>query len=161
MKSFGCVRGVSLGFCAVFFVSQILGCSSKVGGDVKGTVTLDGKPVPSGFVTFVYDNGQKAGAEIGDDGTYWMVKPPKGDAKVTIESIQPPADSQPGLPAPSTDSVLPKDAEEKAKSSPQPRAGKKPTYMALPEKYKNPKTCGFTISVTGSSQSLDLPLTSK
>ena len=53
---------------------------------VKGTITLDGKPLPSGRILFHLGDGQFIGAKIKDDGTFKMERVPTGKYKVTVES---------------------------------------------------------------------------
>lgn len=147
------IRAAASLVLAVALLMPMAGCA-KIGGDVKGTVTLDGTVVPSGLVTFYYDNGEKEGADISDDGTYWMVHPRKGAVKITIEPISP-SEATAQLEVPGGAGKPP---EQQMGSLPGPKPKK---YFPLPEKYKNPNTSGFTATVTGSSRTVDLPLTSK
>lgn len=57
---------------------------------VKGTVTLDGKPLPGGRIIFHLGADQFVGAKI-KDGAFKLDRAPAGTHKVTVES--------PGLPA--------------------------------------------------------------
>jgi hypothetical protein len=67
------------------------GCDGG-GGSVSGTVTLDGKPLTSGVVTFhPAAGGASAIGTIGKDGTYTVqigndMKLPPGDYLVTVDA---------------------------------------------------------------------------
>jgi len=71
-----------LAICALVAV----GCDGSKFADVSGTVTVDGKPVETGSITFVPADGlsSTAGGEI-KDGKY-SVKVPVGMMKVSISS---------------------------------------------------------------------------
>jgi len=125
------------------------GCS-KIGGDVTGSVTLNGKPMTAGSVTFHYEGGVNASAAIGTDGSYHLVKPPKGTANVTVE----PPDLNTGAGVGSGGNVKP----VSTKLSEQPKTTK-PEPVWIPDKYKNPKTSGLSITVSGSNQSFDIAMT--
>lgn len=64
--------------CVVLVVGSFLGCGGDDGpelGQVTGTVTLDGQPLPGGTISFIPDNsagttGPLSDSEIGPDGTY-------------------------------------------------------------------------------------------
>jgi hypothetical protein len=104
-------------------------------GDVSGTVTLDGKPLPGGMVTFVADNGQAEAARIGEDGKYTVTNIPVGLARVTVVT-QPPVRMY-----------------ENGKAF-EP-LGK---YVPIPERYRDPETSGLTFDVKRGPQDFDLPL---
>jgi len=126
------------------------GCS-KIGGDVSGTVTLNGKPLSSGVVVFHMDNGKSVSAAIASDGSYILQKPQKGNATISIETVQTPetntniASLAPGKPDPSNP----------ANEKPAPKAAK----IMIPDKYKNDKTSGFSITIGGGPQTLDIAMT--
>ena len=77
------------------------GCTRRA--DVGGLVTLDGKPLPTGVVTFTPASGGPTGyASIGQDGRYTVQNGasaglPPGEYVVTVAANGPAAsDSQPG-----------------------------------------------------------------
>jgi hypothetical protein len=130
-----------------------LGCPKRLGGDVHGKVTLDGKPLPSGTVALVYADGVKIGATIQEDGTYYIPKPPRGDAKVTVEILENLA------PLPSPAKADPKlggkeFADELNKMAP----AKPPQIVPVPAKYKDPTSSGMAVSVGGRSQEFNIEL---
>jgi hypothetical protein len=53
---------------------------------VKGTITVDGQPLPSGRILFHLGDGQFVGAKIKKDGTFKMERVPAGKYKVTVEA---------------------------------------------------------------------------
>ena len=81
------LRRVGLGFALAVGVA-LVGCGGgPATGDVSGVVTLDGKPIDNGYVTFIPADGktQSSGGEIGTDGRY-RLSSPVGPMKVEIRS---------------------------------------------------------------------------
>lgn len=113
------------------------GCGPRF-GDVSGTVTYQGKPVPGGTIVF-YDAANNApSAEIKPDGSYSVSKVAAGRAKVVVIApmainFQGPAGLGSAAPAP-------------AKSVP------------LPAKYADPAQSGLTLEVRPGNQKHDVPL---
>jgi len=88
-----------------------VGCTRRA--DVGGLVTLDGKPLPTGVVTFTPASGGATGyAAIGQDGRYTVqtgasAGVPPGEYVVTVAANGPAAsDSQPGT-GPISDGIRP------------------------------------------------------
>jgi hypothetical protein len=73
------LRGLTL--CLVL---ASVGCGSK--GTVSGKITYNGKPLPSGTVTFVPEKGSVVTAAI-VDGKYTAEKVPTGPAKILVTSV--------------------------------------------------------------------------
>ena len=76
---------------ALLTLAVVLTCGQRAAAaddlaSVKGTVTVDGKPLPSGRILFHLGDGQFIGAKIKDDGTFKMERVPTGKYKVTVES---------------------------------------------------------------------------
>jgi hypothetical protein len=136
--------------CAILIPAA--GCSKKMGGDVRGTVTLNGKPVTSGTVTLHFDGGNNASAAIGPDGSFQVVKPPRGAAKVTVEPPTAATGSDLGVGGTGIEvqGGLPGSPE-------QPKTPKAPP-VTIPDKYKNVATSGLSLTVTGNTQSFDIPM---
>ena len=66
---------------AILFVA---GCGSFT--EVGGTVTLEGKKLTTGTVTFLGADGKKKGVtNIASDGTYKLIEPPLGKVKVAVQ----------------------------------------------------------------------------
>jgi len=134
--------------CLAIAVSLASGCS-KIGGDVNGSVTLNGKPLTSGTVTFHYSDGANVSAVIGSDGMYHMVKPPKGAVSVTVEPAE-------GLATGNNEAGGGSGIEMKSISGSSDAKASKVEKAAIPDKYKNSSTSGLTVTVSGSSQRFDI-----
>jgi hypothetical protein len=113
------------------------GCSQPGSGPVSGKVTLGGKPVTNGAITFHGAEGQTARGKI-IDGAYLVEKPPFGECKVTILTVPPPP---PGTGI-----------------DPDPKTLKPPDYLEVPERYGRPQTSPLTVEVTREPQTKDFPL---
>jgi hypothetical protein len=72
----GCVALPAPGSCAI--------ADDEI-ASVKGAVTLDGKPIPTGRIIFFTGNDQFVGAKI-KDGMFKMDRVPVGIHKVAVES---------------------------------------------------------------------------
>jgi hypothetical protein len=135
-------------------VAVVTGCSSKTGGDVTGSVTLNGKPLTSGTVVF-HIAGQKAiSAAIGKGGTYYLQKPPKGDAKVSVEGVEVDQTAEKKRIA-----AVPTGGSPDPKNPPQGSPPSKAEKVVIPEKYKSPSTSGLSLTISGSAQTFDIAMT--
>ena len=67
-----------------------IGQATADDGNVQGRVTLDGKPLPSGKITFHAMSGQFVGASI-KDGTYSIDRVRPGKYRVTVQGKGVPA----------------------------------------------------------------------
>lgn len=120
------------------------GCARRA--DVSGVVTLDGKPLSAGVVTFTPAAGGPTGyAAIGDDGTYRVQTGassglPAGAYVVTVAANAPQtADSQPG-PGPLADGIRP---------------------LVTPQRYADPGQSPLRVTLKSGTQALPLELTSE
>jgi hypothetical protein len=122
------------------------GCGGQGKGTVSGKVTYQGKPLPSGFVTFVPEQGAALHSEIQSDGSYRMNNVPLGAVKISVE---------------------PKSAQDTLKSSAMPRNpkdfSKAKTAMTesdakIPSRYADPNKSQLTYTVTKGSQQHDIDL---
>jgi hypothetical protein len=134
---------LSLLFCA--------GCGQKT-GTLKGKVTLNGTPLPSGTVT-VYGGKNDSitrNGEISSDGTYRIDKVPVGKVKITVSSAETPDLGQLG-----GAEVDVKDAKALNK----PQQGGKKKAVPIPGKYGNNESSGLTAEVkSGEETTKDLEL---
>ena len=65
----------------------ITGCAKQGFGDVEGSVTFNGKPLPAGLVTFTSeDDIWAANGYLKGDGTYAMPHVPAGPVRVAIQT---------------------------------------------------------------------------
>ena len=165
----------SLFLLGALLLTGAVGCGGSGKGTVTGKVTLDGKPLPAGKISFVGASGKAATADI-SDGQYTATNVPTGDVKVTVQTspIKQEADrllasgrySSAGrsrVPA----SKLPANVrehvqEEAARNAEMLKKGKEllARYRPVPDKYGKPDSSGLHVSVTRGENSFDVPLTS-
>lgn len=139
-------------FCFCF----LAGCGGGDGPEllqVTGKVTLDGKAVQSGVVTFLPDNSRQTSGPIAtglisEDGTYSLVSPGNRPGVIKGFHIVSVA-CEDLLPSPDPDS-----AYQKLKAK-----GIEP--CKIPSKYGSEKTSGLTAEVSPESLVVDLELKSK
>ncbi len=132
------------------------GCGGSDGPElleVTGKVTLDGKSIQSGVVTFLPDNSRQTSGPIAtglikEDGTYSLVSPGNRPGVIKGFHIVSVA-CEDLLPSPDPDSPYQK---MKAK-------GIEP--CKIPRKYGSEKTSGLTAEVSPESLVVDLDLVSK
>lgn len=76
---------------ALFVVGSLFlaGCGGVETTSIRGTVTVRGKPVKAGAVTFAGPQNYVASGYIRGDGTYEIGNVPVGDVKVTITPAHP------------------------------------------------------------------------
>jgi hypothetical protein len=104
------------------------------GEAVSGKVSLDGKPLPSGVVSFVSKDGKTTiTAPVDEAGAYTAILP-KGEYHVAIDN----------LPA--------KKADPKNPPKPAP---------VIPEQYRDPKSTPLVVSVAEGKQNIDIDLKGK
>lgn len=166
------------GFAAALaaVLSTVVGCGGGK-GTVTGKVTVDGKPLPSGRISFVPSKGQGVGGEI-KDGQYTVEKVPVGSVKVTVETkslkerinaltvaAQMGSQMPPNMQGKGD---LPKGAKEgmeeerkKNQEIEQELKTLQATYMFVPEKYEKQETSGFSLEVKSGSNTFDVSLSSK
>ena len=129
----------------MLFFMILTGCGRSDGprlGQVSGTVTLNGKPVSNGVVTFMSEEGFGASAPLNAEGNYTLrsqygVGIPLGNYKVIVA---PPSAQAQDLAAPSG----------------QPTAQ---TASEIPKKYHEFATSGFEFKIERGKQEFDLDLT--
>jgi len=69
-----------LGVCVIF-----MGCGGESEGEVSGTVTFDGKPIPSGSIVFAKTDGSVRGGGVIKDGSF-QTKLVPGTYKVEVSA---------------------------------------------------------------------------
>jgi hypothetical protein len=105
------------------------------GEEVAGKITIDGKPVPAGIITYVSKDGKTTVSEtIAADGTYRVIVP-DGEYALAVASPPPPT------------KVDPKDPPKK--------------LPLIPAKYGDPKTSGLLYKVSKGKQTYDIDLKSR
>ena len=140
------VRTALLSTSLTVILMSLLGCSNnqRETAIVRGTVTVDGKPVPNGTVTFIPEvSGPPATGEINPMGQYTLTTYQAGDGavpgryKIMVMALQ------------DNNDRLPEDR------SPLPAP-------IVPQKYLSTSTSGLTGTVEpGIENVIDLPLASK
>jgi hypothetical protein len=96
-------RSMALLMGAFSALPLLAGCGSELGATVSGQVTIDGKPVGPGMVTFAAERAGEVPAVGGldDDGSYTLQTNRKpgvapGAYRVAIQAFQPPEGLAPG-----------------------------------------------------------------
>ena len=146
MIALNALRWSSPGVITVMFcmVGSVTGCGGQFNASVKGIVTLDGKAVPCGMVTYQPKGGGPiAYARIEQNGSY-IVRTGReeglssGDYDVTVTANEPPAATQNGGGGP-------------------PPPGKAIT----PIRYRSKATSGLSFVVEPGDNEINLKLTSE
>jgi hypothetical protein len=128
----------------------IVACAIGCGGRpnrVTGTVTLNGKPLPAGRVTFLCDGtgNPVITSPIAGNGAYEIVNPPLGRSRVTVQTFKP----QPKPPA-GVDPEIGIDYSEGWEDT--------GPYVPIPERYHGPKTSGLVCEIHPGDQTHDIAL---
>jgi hypothetical protein len=146
-------RGPARFAALLLLAGALAGCGGKSRATVSGAVSYKGKPVTSGEVVFLCQDGKAAvRAAIGPDGSYTAQNVPVGPAKLGVDNPAPAGGAQtavgksPARKAPAND---PEVQEMKEKAS---------HYVATPPRYTDPKQSGLSYSVTAGTQKHDIAL---
>jgi hypothetical protein len=152
-------RTLALSTTAVVLLA-LVGCSSELPtGDVSGTVSFKGQPIPLGRITFLADDGREAFGGI-TDGQYSVPNAPTGPVRIGISSIvtlaTPIASAQPGRSQAARRSMrglapVGKDSDPSGKTASKPG-------LKIPDKYGSPKNSGLTFQVEKGTQTHDIDL---
>lgn len=139
---FSLARPLAAGLFVVSLAS-LAGCGNDPGrGSVKGKITVNGKPLAKGLITFLTSSGNKDPYSSAiTNGEYAIPDMPAGPAKVYII---PPLTSEP----PPVD---------KGDLVPAARPGQK--KLVVPDKYQNPETSGLSLVVQKGENKFDADLT--
>jgi hypothetical protein len=108
-------------------LGALLGCGEDRKPELSGTVKYDGKPLTSGTVWLVGEDGSKWPSGIGPKGEYAVLGVPPGKAAIYVESHSRTPKGMGGGPA-----------------------------FPLPKCYSNAKTSGLEVTVTGRDQKFDV-----
>lgn len=129
----------------------LAGCSDRPKlAKVKGTVTLDGKPLPYGTVTFESKGLRSAtGKIVNGEITNVTTYEPGDGAPVATHRVVVTANAEPG-PA-----VVANPGDQKA-----PKGDYMSGKSLIPAAYNNPDTSGLTAEVTAGENSVELKLSS-
>ncbi len=164
-----CGSPVRWALLSSLMVLGAVGCGSKT-ATVSGKVTLNGEPLKGGNVTFARSDGQPTvSSPIGEDGSYKAENVPVGTANVCVEtkSLNPAltlpkmAGNKPAGPLvnkPSDPNVKLPEGYNPDKSG---TGSKVHLYVAIPDKYADPKTTDITYEVKSGKQEKTIELTNK
>lgn len=132
---------------AVALVAAVLvaGCA-RPRASVSGKVTYKGKPVTSGNVVIVGQDGKASPpGPIQPDGTYAIAGAPVGSVTAAVDN-PPPAEPPPNAPKNSNDPEVKQDKELAAR------------YVATPDQYKDPKKSGLQHDLQSGSNTWNIEL---
>jgi len=136
----------------LLFLILLVGCGPKKAkstehGEVTGTVTFKGKPLPGGQITYVaVPSGFASSGTIEEDGSY-KVTAPVGENQISVNNR---------MFAPRKGAAVEKPVLKKPNSEEAHQA--KGKYVPLPSKYENPSESGLTYTVQKGSQTHDVKL---
>jgi hypothetical protein len=129
--------------------------------EIRGRVTIDGRPVTAGRVVFLAaDDSNSAAADLAADGTYIALAAPAGDVKVAVQvqhaRLAPARGAPPPAPADGGgDSAGHVPAEYAGGMKPNP------LYVPVPARYESTETSGLTASVRPRRHTHDIELSSR
>lgn len=140
-------------FCPLLVLAAlgVAGCGGG-SGSVSGKVVFNGTTLKGGTISFIDSDDHGYNSPISEDGTYKIDKVPAGEVKVMVETKTvlaaskvptykpPPGQTPPGFTPP-----------------PDPEEAKK-RYVAIPDKYQDPKTTDLKYTVKPGGQTYDPPL---
>lgn len=133
------------GVCAMATcLASLAGCGGPSYSEVSGVVTCNGKPLPTGRISF-YCNGENKSVLITEiqDGSYRLSNVELGEAFVSIETFRPSRSVRIHNAPPDAQSPL---------MSTNPIITTNETYVPIPMKYASAKTSGLTATITESEQ---------
>jgi hypothetical protein len=146
------ILSVPIGF--LLFLGLLTLLTREYKGDITGKVTLDGKPIPWGRVTFVSQTGnRKSVSGRIKNGVYEVKGCPRGLAKISVESF-PATKAETKLP---TKELLKGFAPPKNPDEPPPDVIGQ--YMPLPPRYGAAHNSRLQFNVGFGSNTYDILMT--
>jgi hypothetical protein len=132
---------------------SLLGCDGKT-GEISGTVTYRGQPLPYGTLLFYCSDQQIISRLISPDGTYEAGGIPTGPVRIAIRTYPP---IPPGYQIPQR---LPpsRDAPNLGRAPSNGTSGNKAKLVKIPGKYSNPDESGLALEVNEGQQSFKIDL---
>jgi hypothetical protein len=122
----------------------VLGCGKKT-ATITGTVTYNNKPVTSGEVIFLSQDGHaSAHAPIHADGSFTVTNAPVGPVQVAVDN-----------PPPTKVQVTSKNGNDPEVREARQQAAH---YVATPLKYRDPKQSGLHFDARPGSNEYDITL---
>jgi hypothetical protein len=139
----------ALGLGALLALAAAAGGCHKSTTTLSGTVTYRGRPVTSGEVVFLAEDGTAgAHAPIGPDGHYSVTGVPAGPVRVGVDN-PPPSWYATGQRLPAALANDPEVREARAQAA---------HYVPTPWRYRDPNHSGLTHTVERGGQSYDIAL---
>ncbi len=131
------------GLAVTLLIACLAGCGSEFGSTASGIVTIDGKPVTPGLVTFVPEDptAVPSVSDLDSNGGFELTtnkQPglPPGSYRVAIQAFRPP-------------------------DVPEGQRTMEPSEPLVPKKYLQVSTSGLEYTVEPGSNRIDIELTSK
>jgi hypothetical protein len=136
------------------------GCSSEKTGTVTGKVTLNGKPVSGGTISFqAKSGGVPVTAFIAPDGTYRVELVPAGEVLIGVWSA-PSEGAARGEVIKKSGSAPPEGGGAKAPPPPEaPSAAPAADKLEIPARYSDPGASGLTATVREGENTHEVTLT--
>jgi hypothetical protein len=122
-------------------VSLVSGCGGGGSGTVSGKVTLSGKPVERGTITFLSEAGNKdAFSAAIQDGQYRTGEMPAGPAKIYLTPLM----------------EMPAKGAAGGDVRPPPKVVKGEVKSGFPDKYTNHESSGLSLDVKRGENTFDV-----
>jgi hypothetical protein len=135
----------------VLAVLALSGCGRPT-ASVSGKVTYRGQPVPGGRIFFVTEQGERHGADLGEDGSYSLNNVPAGTLRVGVDNTALYWLEQTRT---SKRASRLRQAVQHVLAKAPPPSGR---YVPLPAHYRDPAASGLRANVRHGSQQLDFNL---
>lgn len=147
------------GRCWPVLLAVLLGGCTRATGSVEGHVTYNGKPLPSGTVSFLTSDGRVETSRIAPDGSYHIPKIWVGEIRISVQTPDPKRLLRgPKSSRQASDAAKVPDAPEIAKLAARRDALIVPS-VAIPARYGDPEQSGLTYTVKQGEQTFDIELT--
>jgi hypothetical protein len=117
-------------------LAAMVGCNAAGTGTMRGEVTYQGQPLPTGTVTIVSTDGSASASGQIQNGAYEVQGAPVGPVRIAVSTPPPAAAPPPGVPA----------------------AGGETQSISIPGKYAYPDQSGLTYTVTSGVQTHNITL---
>lgn len=135
--------------CLLIVLTSV-GCGVQV-GSISGTVSYNGRLLPSGKITFVCEAGDKPVLTSSiTDGKYAVEDAPVGQAIVLVETFQTTFTTVPNMPPDAGSGGLPNS------SRPNSHSGK---FVSVPDRYASPRESGLSMTIAVGDQTKNFQLT--